>query len=181
MKNSKMLLFKAIPYEVRNLKYSFMSISEVEKLLMEAFSESWVSKSEIFRVYIDNKYSPQNIIVEMYKGVKSEKNIVELDWDIYKDENGNSLKIYLNYIETNMLPKTNIIKQACLDLDCSQDELAEYIGVKTQSIRNMISRNVFSKQVIRSIELLRENYDLKRELSICHNFKKSLKQFLKEK
>ncbi len=178
MKNSKKLLFNKIPYEVRRDDLSCFSSKEVEDFLLDAFSQSSVGINDIAKVYIDNKYNPQNIMVEMYKNIKSLKECVSVDFNKQKDQDDLPIKIWVTYVETNTLPEINIIKKTCLDLDCTQSELAYMLGIKEQSLRNMISKNKFTTQLIKAINLLVENQKLKQELQDCISFKKSLQKFI---
>jgi len=174
----KMLLFNKVPYEIRREDISYSSIQEVESFLLDAFSESFVGQNDIVQVYIDNKYNPQEIVVKMFKGITSEEEIVTLNWSDFKDENGNVLSIWIHYIETDILPKTNIIKKTCIDLNYNQNELAYILGVKEQSIRNMISKNKFTTQILKSIDLLIDNNKLKQKLDECTSFRNSLQKFI---
>ena len=157
---------------------SYSSIEEVENLLHDAFSESFVGQSDMVQVYIDNKYNPQEIIVQMFKGIKSEDKVVTVNWGNLKDEDGTALSAWIHYIETDILPETNIIKKTCTDLKCSQNDLAYILGVKEQSLRNMISKNKFTTQILKSIDLLIDNNKLRLQLDECIFFKKSLQKFI---
>ena len=178
MDKIKRLLFNKIPYEIRREDISYSSIEEVEEFIHDSFSESFVGQSNIAQVYIDNKYNPQTIIVKMFKGIKSEEEIVTVNWGNLKDEDGTPISIWVHYIETDILPKINIIKKTCTDLNCTQNDLAYILGVKEQSLRNMISKNKFTMQIVRSIDLLIQNNNLIKELKECNSFKKSLKIFI---
>ena len=173
-----MLIYNKIPYTVRRDDYSYHSPEDIERFLFDAFSESFIGQHDIASVYVDNKYSPQNIIVETYKGEKSLEKTVTVDWEKYKDEFGRPVDVWVTYIESDILPEINIVKNTCSKLNLTQNELAYIIGVKEQSLRNMISKNKFTTQVSRSIDLLIENYKLKQELKDCSSFKISLQKFL---
>jgi len=172
------LLFNKVPYEIRREDMSYSSIEEVEEFLHDAFSESFVGQSDIAQVYIDNKYNPQEIVVKMFKGIKSEEEIVTVNWGNLKDEDGTPISVWVHYIETDILPEINIIKKTCIDLNCSQNDLAYILGVKEQSLRNMISKNKFTTQILKSIDLLIDNNKLKLQLDECTSFKKSLQKFM---
>lgn len=66
------------------------------------------------------------------------------------------------------------IRIACEEMDVSPAQLAEMLGIKTQSIRNMLSTGKVSKQVARSIEILLENKKLKEELKDFYLMKEIL-------
>ncbi len=173
-----MLIYNKIPYTIRRDDYSYHSCEDIEQFLLDAFPESFIGKHDIASVYVDNKYSPQNIIVETYKGIKSLEKTVTINWKNYKDQYGEPLNIWVTYIESNILPDINIIKSTCSKLNLNQNELAYLIGVKEQSLRNMISKNKFTTQVHRSIDLLIENNKLKQQLEDYYSFKQSLQKFI---
>ena len=179
MTNRKnLLLFKHIPYIVRREEQGHFSIEEVEKFLLDAFSKSSIGQKDIVSVFLDNKYNNQNILVETYKGIKSEMETVTITWGDFTDGDNEALWVNINYQESNILPQINIIKQTCNDLQISQNDLAYLLGVKEQSLRNMISKNNFSTQIERSIDLLMENNKLHIQLKDCISFKKELKKFI---
>ncbi len=178
MVDSMRLLFNKIPYEIRREDLSHIDAKEIENFLLDAFPESLVGINDISRVYVDNKYNPQTIIVETFKNIKSQENIVTVNWGDLQDQDGAPVPIWINYIETDILPEINIIKKTCIDLGYSQNELAYILGVKDQSLRNMISKNKFTTQIIRSINLLIENHKLKHEIEEYSAFKQSLQKFI---
>lgn len=172
------LVFGFIPYKKRKENESCHSSQEIEKFLLDAFAESFVSKVEIASVYVDNKYEPQSIIVEVYKGVEPLAEIVTVNWGEYVDEVDEPLNVWVHYRKTDILPAINIVKQTCIELNISQGDLAYILGVKEQSLRNMISKNSFSTQIKRSINLLIENHQLHEKLKECSDFKKIIKKFI---
>jgi len=174
-----MLLFNQIPYTIRSEDQPHYSISDVEKILLDAFHESFITQYDIASVYIDNKYHNQTILVTTYKGTNIEMGTVTLkmfksmDW-----LDKNQYHIWVKYLESDILPKTNIIKNACAELGHTQNELAYILGIKEQSLRNMISKNKFTKQVINSINVLIKNHELLKQLEKCNLFRENLKDFL---
>jgi len=179
MKNeNQMLLFEKIPYDVRRADQEYFQIDEIENFLLEAFSESFISVNEISRVYVDNKYNNQYIDVETYKGFTSENAEITVTWGDIPDGDNDPLWVCLRFIEIDILPPSNIIKNACEELKVSQGDLAYLLGVKEQSIRNMISKNKFTTQIQSSINLLLQNNKLRQQLEDCSSFKQSLQKFM---
>lgn len=52
----------------------------------------------------------------------------------------------------------NIVKKVCKELDVTQKELAEQIGVAEGTLRNWSSSNDIPTWALKSFELLQENY-----------------------
>ena len=176
---NQMLLFEHIPYNIRRTDLGHYSIKEIENILLDAFHESFITQYDIAYVYVDNKYHGQTILVTTYKGTYIDKETVTLkmfesmDW---LDEN--QYHISVKYLTSDILPKDNIIKKACKKLGYTQNELAYILGVKEQSLRNMISKNKFTTQISKSIDLLLRNDKLEKQLEDCSTFKKSLQNFM---
>ena len=176
---NQMLLFEKIPYLVRRPDQEHFKVNEIENFLIQASSENFIGVNEISSVYVDNKYNNQHIDVETYKGFTSDNDEITVTWGDIPDGDGDPLWVCLHFIETDILPPSNIIKKACEELKVSQGDLAYLLGVKEQSIRNMISKNKFTTQIQSSINLLLENDKLRQELKECSSFKKSLQYFMK--
>lgn len=77
------------------------------------------------------------------------------------------------------MEEQNIIKKTCKELGLTHAQLSEIIGVKEQSLRNMSSSNKITEQVEQSINLLTENYNLKKQLNDCNILKEALKNLIK--
>lgn len=71
--------------------------------------------------------------------------------------------------------KENIVKQVCAELDITQKELAERIGISPDSLNVAVSNNKISKQTEAAINLVAENARLKAELNKFENLKNALK------
>lgn len=69
----------------------------------------------------------------------------------------------------------NLIKQTCKELGLTQKELAERLGVKEVTINKWSSSGEVPTSGLKSIELLRENEKLKKQLSIVESFKSYIK------
>ncbi|MGH1601594.1 helix-turn-helix domain-containing protein [Campylobacter majalis] len=69
----------------------------------------------------------------------------------------------------------NIVKRVCKELNITQRELAERIGMSADSLNVAVSNNKFSKQTQASINLVLENETLKKELSKYEKLKNALK------
>lgn len=81
-----------------------------------------------------------------------------------------------NYSE---LLNKNIVKKVCVELGITQKELAEKLGIKEQSLRNMTSSNKITEQVEKTINLLIENNELKKQLTDYNILKEVLKNLIK--
>jgi len=77
------------------------------------------------------------------------------------------------------MAESNIVKEVCQELGITQKELANNIGIKEQSLRNMVSSGKITEQVDKAISLLLENNKLKTELYDCNILKKALKNLTK--
>ncbi|MFX4252026.1 helix-turn-helix domain-containing protein [Aliarcobacter butzleri] len=73
----------------------------------------------------------------------------------------------------------NIVKRVCAELGITQKELAEKLGIKEQSLRNMTSSNKITEQVEKTINLLIENNELKKQLTDYNILKEVLKNLIK--
>lgn len=87
-------------------------------------------------------------------------------------------------IENSLIFKTienesNIVKKVCAELGITQKELAEKLGIKEQSLRNMTSSNKITEQVEKTINLLIENNELKKQLTDYNILKEVLKNLIK--
>ncbi|WP_119184020.1 helix-turn-helix domain-containing protein [Aliarcobacter lanthieri] len=76
-------------------------------------------------------------------------------------------------------PEINIIKKTCKEFNMTQKELAEKLGIKEQSLRNMTSSNKITEQVEKTINLLIENNELKKQLTDYNILKEVLKNLIK--
>lgn len=70
--------------------------------------------------------------------------------------------------------KENIVKLTCKELGMTYKQLGEEIGVTEGTLSNASSTGNISKQLERSLELLKENYELKKDFEIINKFKKFL-------
>ncbi|MFY9088923.1 helix-turn-helix domain-containing protein [Arcobacter aquimarinus] len=78
-----------------------------------------------------------------------------------------------------MSEEQNIVKKVCAELGITQKELAEKLGIKEQSLRNMTSSNKITEQVEKTINLLIENNDLKKQLTDYNTLKEVLKSLIR--
>lgn len=78
-----------------------------------------------------------------------------------------------------MSEEQNIVKKVCAELGITQKELAEKLGIKEQSLRNMTSSNKITEQVEKTINLLIENNELKKQLTDYNILKEVLKNLIK--
>jgi len=68
----------------------------------------------------------------------------------------------------------NIVKQTAKELGMTYKELAEAIGVSEGTLSNATSTGKVSKQLEKSLELLRANYSMKEDFEIISKFKELL-------
>ncbi len=68
----------------------------------------------------------------------------------------------------------NIVKQTAKELGMTYKELAEAIGVSEGTLSNATSTGKVSKQLEKSLELLRENYLMRNDFEIINKFKELL-------
>jgi transcriptional regulator with XRE-family HTH domain len=68
----------------------------------------------------------------------------------------------------------NIVKQTAKELGMTYKELAEAIGVSEGTLSNATSTGKVSKQLEKSLELLRENQSMKKDFEIINKFKEFL-------
>lgn len=78
-----------------------------------------------------------------------------------------------------MSEEQNIVKKVCAELGITQKELAEKLGIKEQSLRNMTSSNKITEQVEKTINLLIENNELKKQLTDYNTLKEVLKSLIR--
>lgn len=69
----------------------------------------------------------------------------------------------------------NLIKKVCKDLDITQKELANKIGIKEVTINKWSSTGDIPLQGIKSLNLILENHKLKKDLHIVEMFKNYIK------
>jgi len=65
----------------------------------------------------------------------------------------------------------NIVKQTAKELGMTYKELAEAIGVSEGTLSNATSTGKVSKQLEKSLELLKENQSMKKDFEIINKFK----------
>lgn len=65
----------------------------------------------------------------------------------------------------------NIVKKTAKELGMTYKELADAIGVTEGALSNSASTGKITKQLERSLELLKENYAIKKDLEIINKFK----------
>lgn len=129
--------------------------------------------------------------VEIKRG--NEKEIIEdvnsqtkklLGYDTFFHEGGNHIEFrnkkdeVIYVIEWHFDPnyeKQNIVKKVCKELNITQRELAERIGMSADSLNVAVSQNKISKMAENSIKLILENESLKNELKKYETLKKALK------
>lgn len=68
----------------------------------------------------------------------------------------------------------NIVKQTAKELGMTYKELAEAIGVSEGTLSNATSTGKVSKQLEKSLELLRDNSSMKQDFEIINKFKELL-------
>ncbi len=171
-------LYDKIPLSVRRLDEGYLTKEDVEKALSLAFDESFVSIPDIESVYIDNKYSPLELVVDIYKNVEILKNNISVPYRDYKDGHEHIIMLSVLYNKTN-LEKPNVIKKVCEEIGLTYKQLGEAIGVKEQSLRNMTSSGKITEQVEKSLDLLLENNNLKEQLKDCNTLKEVLRNLTK--
>lgn len=172
-------LFGKVPYIVRKETEGYWSIQQVEKLITEAIQNTLVSPQNIAQVYIDNKYNPQNIQIEVYDGIIINKDkTVELQLEDIKDENGEGIPIIINFVSSTT-PLPNIVKDTCKELGMTYKELGEAIGVKESTLNKIASTGVVSDQIQKAISLYLETIELKKQLKDCDVLKQALKNLIK--
>lgn len=74
-----------------------------------------------------------------------------------------------------MTADENIVKKVCRELEITQRELAERIGMSADSLNTAVSNNKISKMAENSINLILENESLKNELKKYEILKEALK------
>jgi DNA-binding XRE family transcriptional regulator len=72
----------------------------------------------------------------------------------------------------------NLVKKTCRELGITQKKLAEKIGITESGLKTAISKNNFSMQIKKNIELLLENQRLQNELKQTEALKSTLKELL---
>ena len=88
----------------------------------------------------------------------------------FKAENGDDLYVVEWHYE-----KQNIVKRVCKELDITQRELAERIGMSADSLNVAVSNNKISKMTEAAVNLVLEVETLKKELLKYENLKNALK------
>lgn len=88
----------------------------------------------------------------------------------FKAENGDDLYVVEWHYE-----KQNIVKRVCKELDITQRELADRIGMSADSLNNAVNQNKISKMAETAINLVLEVETLKKELLKYENLKSALK------
>lgn len=68
----------------------------------------------------------------------------------------------------------NIVKETAKELGMTNKELADAIGVSEGALNNASSTGKITKQVERSLELLKQNYSMKKDFEIISKFKELL-------
>ncbi|HHC11199.1 MAG TPA: transcriptional regulator [Campylobacterales bacterium] len=74
----------------------------------------------------------------------------------------------------------NLIKDTCKNLGLTYRELGEKIGYSEGNLKTSVSKNQVSKQLETSIKLYLKNIELQKEIDNTKNFKKILKDFIKD-
>ena len=74
----------------------------------------------------------------------------------------------------------NLIKETCKSLGLTYRELGEKIGYSEGNLKTSVSKNQVSKQLETSIKLYLKNIELQKEIDNTKNFKKILKDFIKD-
>jgi len=69
------------------------------------------------------------------------------------------------------IKELNIVKKTCKELGLTYRQLGEAIGVTEGALYNSASKNEVSKQLEKSLELLKENYEMKKKLEIINKFR----------
>lgn len=69
----------------------------------------------------------------------------------------------------------NIVKRVCRELNITQRELAERIGMSADSLNNAVSNNKISQQTQKFLNFMLEHEALKKELLKYENLKNALK------
>lgn len=72
----------------------------------------------------------------------------------------------------------NIVKRTCKELNITQRELAERIGMSADSLRTLNSKGQISTQTEAAIKLVIENEKLKKELNNYKALKIAIKAML---
>ena len=74
----------------------------------------------------------------------------------------------------------NLIKDTCKSLGLTYRELGEKIGYSEGNLKTSVSKNQVSKQLETSIKLYLKNIELQKEIDNTKNFKKILKDFIRD-
>lgn len=74
------------------------------------------------------------------------------------------------------MAEDNIVKPVCAELDITQRELAERIGMSADSLNNAVSSGKISQQTQKFLNFILEHEVLKKELLKYENLKKALKE-----
>lgn len=74
--------------------------------------------------------------------------------------------------------KENIVKLTCKELNITQRELAERIGMSADSLRTLSAKDQISTQTEAAIKLVLENEKLKKELSNYKALKTAIEAML---
>lgn len=72
----------------------------------------------------------------------------------------------------------NLIKKSCKELNLTYKQLGELIGYSEASLKTIVSKGAISENLTKSIELLKENIELKNKLSEVETLKNTLKNLL---
>ncbi|WP_419767228.1 hypothetical protein [Arcobacter sp.] len=167
-------------FEVDCILPEFYSIEEFKQTI----------KNELFKVYDTIDVIKKDlIIIEVIIDVEPiiyffTKYTVK---ERYLGDKGNFFRFKAGIAKENIIGSLrkkevqgNIVKKVCEELSLTPKQLAEEIGIKEQSLRNMNSNGRITEQVEKSINLLIKNHNLKTELKNYHILKEALKNLTKE-
>ena len=68
----------------------------------------------------------------------------------------------------------NVIKEICKELNITYKKLADEIGYEEPTIRTLASKGQITSQLARTIQLYKENIELKKKLDVLKQLKEVL-------
>jgi len=95
-----------------------------------------------------------------------------------KDISELAYKLTFNWVSEEKDFEQNIVKSTSYILNISYKKLGEIIGVKSDSLRNIASKEEVSEQVTKSIELYKKTLRLEEEIEKHNSIKQTIKDWL---
>lgn len=194
-------IFETIPYEVRIIKGSYLSVEQAEEALNDVLSDTSAffkipSRSEIIKVKSDNVYGVYKLLVTLAQGSSFPEymlnarvealapklvNVIFEAGELEEELNPTPIE-ESEPVQSSQTPSPsgpNIIVMTSTKLGLTYKELSELIGYTTEDVVQALSSGVVSPAMKRAIELYNENLQLKKELEASNKIKSTLKEWLK--